>query len=153
MKLICALSIVFALGATPAFADEPTYEPVHLPKCTLYKTADGQEVCGYTLEQWKGALRVDAELVHCKAELKKEKERSAYLAQQKTALQGQVSVYADSQKTLVDRNNQLTKDLIDLDKKYQYERVKPRWGSPVAWTVAAVATSVLAGFVVHDLID
>lgn len=150
MRLICALLIALVLGTTPAFAD---YEPVHLPQCKLYKTIDGQEVCGYSLEGWKSALKVDAELVTTKFRLKKETERTGALSQQVTALREQVSVYAESQIVLVDRSNKLTQDIISLDKKYQTERVKPRFGSPVAWTLAAVSTSVLAGFAISSIVD
>ena len=55
MRLICVLSIAFALGATPAFADDPPkYEPKIVPKCTL---AAG--VCGYTLGEWKLVLKAE----------------------------------------------------------------------------------------------
>ena len=152
MKLICALSIALILGTTPAFA-EPKYEAKLIPKCKVYKTADSGEICGYTLDEWQGVLRVDAEFVVTKYKLKKEEERSANLTAQVETLHGQVGVYAETQKILVARSDKLTVDLIALDKKYQNERVKPRWGSPVAWSLAAVSTAVLAGFLVRPLLD
>ncbi|MBW2691046.1 MAG: hypothetical protein JRE57_00250 [Deltaproteobacteria bacterium] len=152
MKLICALSIALVLGATPAFA-EPKYEAKIIPKCTVYKTVGSGEICGYTLDEWKGVLVVDAEFVVTKSKLKKELARSAILALQVDLVSGQLEVYASSQKALVAQTDKLTKDLIDLDKKYQDERVKPRWGSPVAWSLAAVSTAVLAGFLVRPLLD
>jgi len=149
MKLTCVLSIAFVLGATPAFSDEqPKYEPKIVPKCKL-----SGELCGYTLGEWKLVLAADAELVSKRALLAKEKDRTAALTLQADALKSQVGVYAGTQVVLVERNLKLTQDLIELDRKYQFERVRPRWGSPLAWTVAAVSTSVLAGFVISNALD
>ena len=154
MRLICALSIAFVLGATPAFADDPPlYEPKLVPKCKLAKVAGGGETCGYTLGEWKLVLEVDAELVSKRTLLAKEKERTAALTLQVTNLESQVAVYVKSQKLLVDRTHELTTDIIEIDRKYQNERVKPRLGSPLAWTVAAVSTAVLGGFVVKGWVD
>lgn len=148
MKLICVLSIVLALGATPAFADDPPkYEPKIIPKCSL-----AGDVCGYTLGEWQLALKVDAELVSKRVLLAKEQARAEALALQVAALKDQTSVYASSQKALVDYSVRCTQARIDLDLKYQKERVKPRLGSPLAWTVTAVSASILAGFVVRDLV-
>jgi hypothetical protein len=142
---------------TPAFADDEV--PNHnvpkmeiIPHCDL-KQVGNEMLCTYSLEKWKLVLKADVELVSKRKLLAKEKERSAALTLQVDGLKSQVGVYANSQKLLVERNNKLTQDLIDLDKKYQNERVKPRWGSPLAWTVAAVSTSVLAGFILKDVFD
>lgn len=111
-------------------------------------------MCGFSsLGDWKKILAADAELVHTRTQLKNEKKRTVNLTTQVATLRGQVDVYANTQNALVERNAKLTKDLIDLDKKYQYERAKPRWGSPVAWTVAAVSTSVLAGVLLKNVLD
>jgi hypothetical protein len=104
------------------------------------------QMCGYTdLEDWKLVLKADAELVSKRALLAKEKERTANLALQVGTLAGQVGKCAGNQEVLTERNSKLTQDLIKKDKLYQNERVKPRWGSPVAWTIAGLSTSVLAG--------
>lgn len=111
-------------------------------------------VCGYLdIEDWKAVLKADAELVHLREVAKKEVERAANLALQVNSLQSQVATYASSQALLVARTDKLTKDLIALDKKYQDERVKPTWGSPVAWTIAAVSTSILAGVLINSAMD
>jgi len=163
MRLICVLSVVFALGVTPAYADdlEPAYTPRIVPQCKIPKgpngkditTITGEKVCAFTLTEWGLVLEADAELYSIRILLVEEKKRTAALELQVNSFREQASVYASNQTLLVNRNTQLTNDLIDLDKKYQIERVKPRWGSPLAWTVAAVSTSVLAGFVVDRLID
>jgi len=145
------LSIAFVLGATPAFADP--IEPKIVPKCSLVKAADGSEVCAYTLEEWKLVLKADAELFSNRTLLAKEKERTTSLTLQVNDLKSQVGVCLDSQKLLIERDNKLTQDLIDLDWKYQKERVKPKWGSPLAWSLAAVSTSILAGFLVKGWLD
>ena len=63
---------------------------------------------------------------------------------------GEKVIHPDTKEVLVERNNKLTKDLIETDRKYQLERVKPRWGNPVAWSVAAVAAALLVGYVAND---
>ncbi len=111
-------------------------------------------ICGYVnIDDWKAVLEVDAELIHQRVVAKKEGERAANLALQVTSLQDQVATYAKSQALLVARTDKLSSDLIALDKKYQLERVKPMWGSPVAWTVAAISTSLLAGMLVARALD
>ena len=146
MKLICVLLTAFALGTTPAFADP--VEPKIIPKCSL-----AGDLCGYTLGEWKLVLKADAELFHLRERLKKELVRSSQLSVQNIALQGQVTAYKSNQDVLGQRNKELTEQLIELDRKYQNERVKPRWGDPLAWTAAGIATSLLAGFFIKDLLD
>ena len=150
MKLICVLLTVFALGATPAYADDLL--PKTFPSCELKKVG-GEELCAYDLDTWKLVLKSDAELVHLRIKVKKELEKSAELALQVDALQSQVDKLSATKDLLVERNDKLVKDIIKIDKKYQDERVKPQWGSPVAWTVAAVAAAVLGGFVINDALN
>ena len=107
-------------------------------------------ICDYTIEKWKEVLKADGELVYLRDRVKKEQQRAAELTLQNSALQGQVDAYEDTKSVLVERNDKLVKDIIDIDKKYQLERVKPRWGSPVAWTVAATAAALLFGYVAND---
>jgi hypothetical protein len=157
MRLIYALSIVFVLGVTsPARADEtfPVYQPKVVPPCTVYVIPGVGTVCGFVdVEDWKAILEADAELASKRELLAKEKERSVNLAQQAELLQGQVDTCKKSQGALDERNRKLTKDLIDLDLKYQNERVKPRWGSFLSWTIAAVSTSILAGVLLKSRFD
>jgi len=150
MKLTCVLLTVLALGQTPAFADDLL--PKTLPACEL-KQVGGEQLCTYTLENWKLVLKSDAELIHLRTQLKNESARSAELAKQAEILQGQIDVHGETRKLLVEREAKLTKDIIDLDRKYQLERVKPRWGNPVAWGIAAVSLSLLAGYVVNDQLN
>jgi hypothetical protein len=111
-------------------------------------------VCGYiNLEDWKTVLKVDAEVVHLREQLRIEAERSAALALQLTELKSQVDTYAHSQSILVHRADDLTKKLLDLDLKCQQERVKPSWRSPLAWTIAGVSTSVLAGVLLAGVLN
>jgi len=140
------LSIAFVLGGTPAFADG--YEPKIVPKCKL-----AGDFCGYTLGEWKLVLKVDAELVSARVQLKLQDQKVTLLEEQKKDLLRQAEAISASNDLLIASNDKLRTDLIALDKKYQDERVRPRWGSPLAWTAAAVSTSVLAGFLVSELID
>ena len=136
------------MAPTIARADN-SYEPVVVPKCTVHMVAGG-EICGYSIEEWKLVLQVDAELVHLRAQLKNEQTRTILLAQQVEGLQGQVDVYSKSQELLVARETKLTADVIELDRKYQNERVKLRLGSPLAWTVTAVVATAFGGYLLRD---
>lgn len=149
------LSIAFVLGVTsiPARADD-VYQPKNFPTCKVYKVVGIGEVCGFLdIEDWKKVLAADAELVHAREKLKNEESKVLNLAELNKLLHVEVDAYAASQKLLVERNSKLTQDLIDLDKKYQGERVKPRFGSPVAWTIAGVSAAILVGFVSKSLLD
>ncbi len=120
-----------------------------MPACTKFVVRDVGTICGYAdVADWKRVLEVDAELVHQRVVAKQAGERASNLALQVTSLQGQIVTYAKSQELLLARTEKLSVDLIALDKKYQDERVKPRWGSALAWGVAAVASSLLAGVVI-----
>lgn len=111
-------------------------------------------ICGYVnVEDWKAVLEADAELVLRREQAKKEAARADAMDLQVRSLQAQVQTYARTQVVLVKRTEKLTVDLVALDKKYQNERVRPAWGSPVAWTLAAVTTSLLAGMLISDLAD
>lgn len=155
MLRIYGLSIAFVLGVTSiqAQADDP-YQPVNLPACKVFKTTAGKEVCGFeNIDDWKAILHVDAELTHVRAQLQAVAVRTLDLEKKIDLLNTQISAYAQNQLVLSQRDDKLTKELIDLDKKYQDERVKPRWGNPVAWTIAGVSTAILAGFVINSALN
>lgn len=133
---------------TVARADDP-YEPQVVPKCTVYQVAGG-EICGYTMDEWKVVLRADAELVSTRILLAKEKARANSLSYQVGDLRNALEVYAENQKLLVANMNKLTTDLIACDKDLQDERVKPRIGSPVAWTIAAAVAVMFGGYLLKD---
>lgn len=144
------LSIAFVLGTIflPALAwsDEP-YEPRIVPQCKVYVTQKGIQVCGYsTVEDWKLVLDADSELFALRETLKKKDESLGNLNLQITNLEGQVTAHTKAVDALTARNAALTQQLIDLDEKYQQELVKPQWGDPLAWGIAGVSLSVLAGF-------
>jgi hypothetical protein len=120
-----------------------------IPHCEMRQIGN-EIICDYTIERWKEVLKADVELVYLRGRVKKEQQRSAELTLQNSALQGQVDAHEDTKGILVERNDKLVKDILDIDKKYQLERVKPRWGSPVAWTVAATAAALLIGYVAND---
>lgn len=136
---------------SPILAED--LRPKNLPQCVKYTVAAGV-VCGYEdLEDWKSVLRADAELTLLREKLKSEKAASEQVAIQLQAAIAEAGAREHGETILKEQNDKLTKDLIKLDEKYQTERVKPAWGSPIAWTIAGVSTAILAGFVVHSLVD
>jgi hypothetical protein len=135
-------------------ADEGAYKPRIVPSCKVYVVPGVGEVCGFVkLEDWKIVLDADSELFAKREELRLERLRTTDLTIQVEALDGQVKVYAGVQKFVVERNDKLFADLLSLDEKYQNERVKPRWGSPLAWGTAAVSLAVLGGFLLASAIN
>lgn len=136
-----------------ALADD-VYEPQVVPACTKYTVPGVGTICGYAnIEDWKAVLEADAELVLRREQAKKEAARADALDLQVKSLQDQVRTYAKTQVMLVGRTEKLTVDLVALDKKYQNERARSSWGSPVGWTLAAVSTSLLAGMLISQLTD
>lgn len=153
MRLICVLLTVFVLGATPAHADDVQREVELLTECPRHVTDKGVEYCALDLEEWKRVLKTNVTYMSKVRLLHYETLKTLSLENQKSALQISLKAMAESQQVLTIRVDKLTVDIIDLDKKYQYERVKPRWGNPVAWTVAAVSASILVGFVTQQALD
>lgn len=136
---------------SPALGDET--KPSNFPDCTKYSLPDGRTVCGYTnLEDWKIVLKADLELTAKKKALTLERERAAQQGLVVAGLKGQVEAFKRIVAEQSSRIETLTKDLLETDRKYQSERVKPRWGNPLAWAAAAVATAALGGFVLHDFL-
>ena len=152
MRLTCALSTIFVLGATSTLAlAEDVYRPQVIPPCSVYVTPAG-EVCGYlALEDWKAVLRADAELVHARIRLKNDAERLSATGIQLTELRAQVVAFDSSLSALKQRNVDLTKQLVDLDLKYQQERASSGFWSPLPWAIAGITTAVLAGFVLASV--
>ena len=145
------LGVMLTLLSLRARADEPPYQPKIVPVCKAYQVAGVGWVCGYKdIADWKLVLSADSELVHNREELTQERTKSHDLTLQVEALKGQVAVFKDTQALLVKQNHKLTQDLIDLDEKYQLERVKPTWGTTISWTIAAVAVAVLGGYILAD---
>lgn len=146
------MTCLLALAPGLVQADE-AYVPRIVPQCTVYKTKLDLQVCGYSdVSDWKLVLEADSELFSLRERLKKKDEQLQNLTLQVTNLEGQVTAYVKSVDALKERNAALTKQLIDLDKDYQQERVKPRWGDPLAWGIAGVSLSVLAGVLLAQTI-
>lgn len=140
------MTCILLLQVHLARADE-IYHPRIVPECTMYKTKLDLTVCGFSDPgDWKLVLAADSELYSLREELKKKDDLNSNLTLQVTNLEGQTAAYDKAVGALKDRNAALTKQLIDLDSKYQQELVKPQWGDPLAWGIAGVSLSVLAGF-------
>jgi len=126
-------------------------EPTNIPDCTKYTLPDGRVVCGYVnIEDWKNVLRADAELTAGKDLLRLEREKVVELRSQIDSFRGQVAAYERALSVLKQRNRELTVDLLETDRKYQNERVKPKWGNPLAWATAGLAAAALGGYILSD---
>jgi hypothetical protein len=150
------LGVMFLLGTTSVRADEfpENYQPQILPHCQMYNLPGGEVVCGYeSITQWKLVLKADAELLFLRAKVRLLENLQIQLKQQLGAIRGQQVIAANEADMFQKENDRLTKELIALDKKYQEERVKPQWGSPVAWSIAGVSTAILLGVMINSLMD
>ena len=128
----------------------------------MFALADGRDVCGYvvkqadgteTLDEWREVLRVDAELVVLRETTRLQTEREGELQGQIGDLRAALVASGQGVSALKERNAELTKQLIERDRLYQNERVKPRWGGAIAWGTAAVLAATLVGFVGKDLLE
>jgi len=148
MKLL----IIITLLSSTALA-EPKYVPTVIPSCTIMNIKPGEKGCVYSLEQVKELYKADAELSAARKEIP--------LLQQKEALQRSVISKMDEQlklsllnvKLFKDRNQELTEKLISTDKELQYEKVKPRWGSYIAWGTVAIVASAFTGYIIADRVS
>lgn len=139
-------------------------EPAIVPQCRVYAVTGFGQVCGFLvatpdgaeapgMEQWRQVLRADAELVEKREQVRLLTEKSDLLLGQAQDLLAAFDAMKRAVGALENRNAELLRDLIAKDKLYQEERVKPRWGSPFAWTTAAALAAVLVGYVGHDLLS
>lgn len=136
------------LGAIPAWADD--YEPKTFPNCHIY-LVNGKTVCGYAdINDWKLVLKSDAELVFLRNKVRFMEEYQSNLEAQLRSSGRQLELASQQAILLAGETDRLTEELVALDKKYQDERVKPRWGSWLAWSVAGVSTAALAGILLFS---
>lgn len=151
-----AFALLTCLAATSAA--EP-YRPKILPECKVYDLADGRAVCGYvveqadgteTLDRWKEVLRVDAELVVLRHQDGLRRRKLAELSVQASAAVVALEAAERALEVVELRNADLTRQLVETDRKYQNERVKPRLGGGWGWAAAGLFAVGLAGYVAAD---
>lgn len=144
------LSLVATSHSDPA----ETYEPQIIPACKVFTLKDGREVCGWlTLEDVKAAYTADADLVKCREDIATKTVEVEVLGVQAASALEALDAEQRTTSALKARNQELTTDLIEMNRKYELERAKPRFGSPIAWTTAAVLGAALVGVMGANLID
>jgi hypothetical protein len=130
------------------------YTPQIIPICHVYPLADGREVCGWlTIEEVQAAYDADAELVKLRETSAAQGEQIIAFGVQISAIRAALEAERRSVIVLQASNNRLTDDVVKWNRKYEYERVKPRWGNPIAWTSAAGLAAILLGVVGKELFD
>jgi hypothetical protein len=161
MKQIFALFIAFAVGTIPTLARADQYKPQVIPLCTVYETKSGKEVCGYEYkglpvaadEDWNKVLAADSELVMLREGLKKEQLVAANLREQVVFLRSQVKIISDSEKLIMVERSRLSRDLNEMNRKYENCRAKPSIGSPIAWGIALIGVSLAGGMALDRVLD
>lgn len=87
--------------------------------------------------------------------------KAAALKDQKIALQGSIIAKTISQLTFAQnntklvsvRNKELTTQLIETDKKLQWEIAKPKWGSYIVWGIAVALAASFSGYIIADQVS
>ena len=138
--------------ASPTRAD-PKYVPRIIPKCEVQALKSGETGCVYNLEQVKELYKIDSELFSLRASFELQKAKSEILSSSLTKVQEQSRLSLTNVKLFKDRNAELTTQLIESDRKLQLELARPRWGSYIAWGVAAVLAASFTGYVIADRIN
>jgi hypothetical protein len=140
-----AITLLALLGLTcrPAAADEIKLEI--LPQCLKYTVPNVGLVCGYkNLADVQLLYTLDAELELHRDVKRLEKAKIHELENQIIHLRAAEDARKRAADLLKDRNQELVQQLIDTDRRLQKERVKPRWGNPLAWTLSAVLAASLS---------
>ena len=156
MRTKNSLSVLLGMTCLLAssLANAQPYQPKVIPQCERYKLADGREVCGYdSIEKVRQVYNADAELVAKREAETLHVEKSNLLLGQVANLRLAVDAQKRATGIIRDRNRELTAQLIETDRKYQNERAKPRWGNPIAWTIAATCAAALAGGIAWAVLD
>lgn len=132
---------------------EPKYIPKEIPRCTILEIEPGITRCTYSLEQVRSLYRADSELSKLKEETGLKNQKIILQEDIIEWQQGQLSLSAKNNVLFHERMNTLTALYIKTDKRLQQELARPRWGSYVAWGVAAAAITLFTGYVVADQIS
>jgi hypothetical protein len=112
------------------------------------------QICGYKdLSDVQALYALDAEISFRRKKADLEAARIEELKTVSSNLTEAVGAQRRATAIVADRNTELTRQLIETDRKYQKERVKPRWGNPLAWGLAASLGAGLLGVLGHELID
>lgn len=146
-KVFAILSAVF-LASSTSFA-EPKYIPRIIPKCKVVQGVG----CVYNLKQVKKLYEIDTELEALRVTYTKCALITGLKDEVIEDYREMASLSGKNTKLFRDRNRELTKQLLDLDRKYQYERAKLRIGNPVLWTVVAIVSASFVGYVVSDQVS
>jgi len=141
-------SALLLLVASGAYA-EPKYEPGVIPKCKVELCGD-HRACTYDLGQVKLMYKADSELVLLRKEVPLLKDKVYLLRKSVENMTEASELQRNSKDTLSKRLSELTRQLIESDRKLQTEISKPKWGSYIAWGVAVVVTASFAGYIAAD---
>jgi len=136
----------------PRVSAEPKYEPRAVPKCKVELCGD-HRACTYDLEQVKLLYKADSELLLLRQKIPLLVDKVFLLRSSVEHMTEAAELEKNSKDTLSKRLDQLTKQLIESDRRLQLEIAKPKWGSYIAWGVAVVVTASFAGYVIADQVS
>jgi len=116
--------------------------------CRVAELRTGEKACVYTLDEVKLVFKADSELVMLRGATVLQLQQVDQLKLAITHGEQRVQDLTSISLRLQGRVDDLTRERLACDRDLQAERAKPRFGSPLAWAVAGVATAFAAGAVV-----
>ncbi len=143
---------LFLLLLTSRVSAEPKYEPKAIPKCQVELCGD-HRACTYDLGQVKLIYKADSELLLLRKKIPLLEDKIYLLRSSVEHMTEAAELERNSKEELSKRLDRLTRQLIESDRRLQFELARPKWGSYIAWGVAVAVTAVLAGYVVADQIS
>ena len=149
MALVCSLAGT-ARGDDP---DPATYAPSAIPPCTVFSTVGGF-ICGYrTIDEVRSLYLADVDLAELRALVPILRRQLAASAESHRAAAARADAESVARAALEGRRAALVTAYLDLDRRYQSERVRPRIGGRWGWTVAAALGVTLLAVVAHDALE
>jgi hypothetical protein len=151
-SIVCAGLICLATGsARGQDAGPEPYTPKIIPACKVATLATGVEMCGYTsIDDVRAVYRADNELVKRRIEVELLTDKTLLLSTMIKSYQTVVEQNKIAITALKERNKDLLAEALKKNELYEKERVKPRWGNPIAWTTAVVLGAALLGYIAAD---
>ena len=140
---------------TASIAHAEPYRPSIIPECRIYASPGiSAGVCGYAdLADVHALYGYDLELVELRALVPILRRQLAASVEAHRQAAARADAEAAGRAALEDRRAVLVTAYLDLDRRYQAERVRPRIGGRWGWTVAAALGATLLVVVAHDALE
>jgi hypothetical protein len=113
--------------------------------CRVVELRPGEKGCVYNLEEVKQLFLADSELATLRAVAPLRLQQVDELKLAVAAETKRADSFNNINLRLQGRVDDLTRERLVCDQDLQNERAKPRFGNPLAWSIAGVAVALAAG--------